>query len=442
MTCKANSIIIRGLLCVFVLYGGMIHDVGAQINDEIFLFDFEQLQLQPPLIENEEIKQAFVPLAGQISQIFRLWDEENFYNKTLLAKLVEFISSNRSDRTALTATLYLASYLSLSLNKFPQDSAIDSAVNQDAKIFYESVTIDFPDTWQGKYASTWVSQHNGQYEAEIEAEIATTKNVLLTFLEIENEPGFITFLEDLGIGEPAGVYLRKQIIYLELKRGNLENAEAELSMIQAQYPDASITKQLEQRIHSVYERQFDGGFSSRPPGELVSLLKNSIDFQKVKYATAGLGNLVIRWGLDSLHDTMREDIHTEMFTYIDRAISGDGAEQEDMIDLIYRLWHLAVPALLETLDHEAPERVAFAGDCLIYMRNEEIITAIIEKAHATEDEDKKAQLIDILSRMNEPCEPVMRFRECLDDTEAEELYQRLVVPALEALQVEEPTPTP
>jgi hypothetical protein len=142
---------------------------------------------------------------------------------------------------------------------------------------------------------------------------------------------------------------------------------------------------------------------------------------------------------------MREDIQTEIRTYIERAMTGDAAEQEEMIKLIYRLWHLAEPALLDTLDHENPEWVAFAGERLIYMKSEEIITAIIAKAQAAEaaeNDEKKAQLIEILSRMNEPCVPAMRFRECLDDAQAEELYQRLVVPALEALQAEEPTPTP
>ena len=96
-----------------------------------------------------------------------------------------------------------------------------------------------------------------------------------------------------------------------------------------------------------------------------------------------------------------------------------------MIDLIYRLWFLSVPALLETLDHTDPARVAFAGDRLLYMRNEEMITAIIAKARAATDETKK-----LLTRMNEPCVPVMRFRECLPDEQLQELYTRLVAPAL------------
>jgi crotonobetainyl-CoA:carnitine CoA-transferase CaiB-like acyl-CoA transferase len=78
--------------------------------------------------------------------------------------------------------------------------------------------------------------------------------------------------------------------------------------------------------------------------------------------------------------------------------------------------------------------VAFAGERLLSMRNEEIITAIIAKARAATDETKKAQFVGLLARMNEPCVPVMRFRECLPDEQLQELYQRLVVPALAELQ--------
>ena len=104
-----------------------------------------------------------------------------------------------------------------------------------------------------------------------------------------------------------------------------------------------------------------------------------------------------------------------------------------MTDLIYRLWSLAVPALLDALDSDDSTRIAFAGERLLYMRNEEIVMAMIEKARVASNDAKRAELVGLLTRMNEPCAPVMHFRECLPDEQLQELYTRLVAPALQEL---------
>jgi hypothetical protein len=223
---------------------------------------------------------------------------------------------------------------------------------------------------------------------------------------------------------------------MELKRGNIEAAEAEFALLKTRY-DASVADQFGTQIELVYEQLFDGDMHSLPNEEIVFILTSSQDEIEKRYAAAALGNLAM-WRTDPLQKSVIKGAHQEALKYIDRAIAGDETEKAAMIDLLYRLWQLAVPALLETLDADDADRVAFAGERLLYMKNEEIIIAIINKARATDDEEKKAQLVDILARMNEPCVPVMRFRECLDDVQAQELYERLVVPALEEFQASTP----
>ena len=270
--------------------------------------------------------------------------------------------------------------------------------------------------------------------------VANLMALLSTWLEIQDEPGFLQFFHRQGYTDPVEVVVRgTRILAVIQEKKNLVEAEEELAQLQEKFPDSQVTKELEKDMDRAYFNQFEGDLHTIPEERIFSLLTSSQDVLEVKQAAAALGNLAM-WKTLQMPKGGADIITNTVIGDIDRALSGDAVERDAMIDLIYRLWQLAVPALLETLDHENPDRVAFAGDRLLYMRNEEIITAIIAKARAAVDETKKAQLVGLLARMNEPCVPVMRFRECLPAEELHALSHRLVAPALAELTSVTPTP--
>jgi len=65
------------------------------------------------------------------------------------------------------------------------------------------------------------------------------------------------------------------------------------------------------------------------------------------------------------------------------------------------------------------------------MRNEEIITALVEKAENTTDPNKKKIMLFILSNMKEQRTTIVPGRDCLNASESEDLFTQLVEPVLD-----------
>ena len=98
------------------------------------------------------------------------------------------------------------------------------------------------------------------------------------------------------------------------------------------------------------------------------------------------------------------------------------------------MWHGAIPTLLEYADSKEPAVAELAIKCLILMRNEAIIKALIEKARSTEDEYTKAMAVFALKKMKEQRKSLIPGRKCLNEEGSRILYDKLVAPAIEGLE--------
>ena len=425
------------ILIAFLTFPGRLYGQGSQSN--AYSIDVEAIRLNPPLMSNAATQQEFDAFAERIPLCITP-TEGGGYNPPLLAEIVAFITAHPSDQAALSAKFYLGQFLYCAREKYrvEEKDEIFAAMTRDIATICHTIVEESPDSWQGKLAAHFTGDFLMPPDEAVF--VANLMAQLSTWLEIQDEPGFLQFFQRQGYTDPVEVVVRgMRILFAIEDEKNPVKAEEELARLKERYPDLQKTKELEQHIEWAYADQFDGGLHSIPENEILRLFTTSLDVLEVKQAAAALGNLAI-WKTLRIPKGGADIITNAVIGDIDRALSGDETERETMIDLIYRLWQLAVPALLETLDHENPDRVAFAGERLLYMRNEEIITAMIAKARAAVDETKKAQLVGLLARMNEPCTSVMRFRECLPAEELHALYQRLVAPALAELTSVTPTP--
>ena len=253
---------------------------------------------------------------------------------------------------------------------------------------------------------------------------------LLLDFQQEWDLHFLPFFEGIRFPIEKSIYVER--IGFAVDDGNFSEAEIALVQMKRTYPDDKDTLQAERYLENAYKRIFDGGLHNLPDEELLHRFMFPQNQLERLQASAALGNIA-KWG--SLHLVKKETLKITRSTtdFLDRAVFGNTEEQQEMTDLIYRLWSLAVPALLDALDSDDSTRIAFAGERLLYMRNEEIVMAMIEKARVASNDAKRAELVGLLTRMNEPCAPVMHFRECLPDEQLQELYTRLVAPALQEL---------
>jgi hypothetical protein len=116
------------------------------------------------------------------------------------------------------------------------------------------------------------------------------------------------------------------------------------------------------------------------------------------------------------------------------AKSPDANTRSEAQQQIERLWLAAVPTLVSNITPKDVTVSEMAVKSLILMRNESIVSNLIWEAKATTDEGRRQMLIFALSRMKEKRTSLIPGRACLDDRQSEELYSRLVVPALDALK--------
>lgn len=116
------------------------------------------------------------------------------------------------------------------------------------------------------------------------------------------------------------------------------------------------------------------------------------------------------------------------------AYEATAEDYEDAMLRVQGLWRLAAPALLPYLDSEDMAQVEFAAKALITMRDEAIVQAIIAQAKQAATPERKDLYLFLLSKMQERRVPVISGRTRIDTASSEDLYRRLVAPALRELQ--------
>ncbi len=113
-------------------------------------------------------------------------------------------------------------------------------------------------------------------------------------------------------------------------------------------------------------------FSFKENQELVKYLDVSNDKIEQRKAAYELGNRYIQDNYQPT-DVDKQIIKKAIDSYFDMAKSSDSNVREEGRFQIHRLWHLAVPTLLDYLKDDDLTKMELAAKSLILMRNEEII---------------------------------------------------------------------
>ena len=125
-----------------------------------------------------------------------------------------------------------------------------------------------------------------------------------------------------------------------------------------------------------------------------------------------------------------------MTEYISISKSPDLNDFEEANLQMQRLGQLAVPTLLQHLEHPDKHKADFAANMLIKLRTEEIIQTIISKAKATKDLRQKTMYKYIFMMMKNTYKPLVPNRTFMDEATTREVYARLVEPAIRELDKE------
>jgi hypothetical protein len=135
-----------------------------------------------------------------------------------------------------------------------------------------------------------------------------------------------------------------------------------------------------------------------------------------------------------LSDAEDRQIQQEAEKTLQMAKSPNPNEWSEAHLQIERLWRVAVPTLIAQLSNTNSTVAQLAADSLILMRDESTIKKLVAEAQTTKDQRMKQMLIFTLTQMKEQRDSIIPNRICLDSARSEELYNRLVVPALQALK--------
>jgi hypothetical protein len=177
----------------------------------------------------------------------------------------------------------------------------------------------------------------------------------------------------------------------------------------------------------------DEQFSTLTTSDAVVRLSRSKDAIERRKLAKVIGDRSIAGSLQ-LSEPEKEQLKQEVTNILHQAKSPDGNERAEARQQIERLWHAAAPTLIANVTTNDLTIAELAVKSLILMRDESIVNDLIREAKTTTDEGRRQMLIFAFSKMKEQSKPLIPGRECLDDNKSQELYSRLVVPALGALK--------
>lgn len=167
--------------------------------------------------------------------------------------------------------------------------------------------------------------------------------------------------------------------------------------------------------------------------EAVSRLSRSKDMIERRKLAQVIGDRSLS-GTLQLSEPEKEQVRHQVTNLLSQAKSPDPNQRAEARQQIERLWHAAAPTLIASISPREVTASELAVKSLILMRNEAIVNDLVRAAKSTADEGRRQMLLFALSHMKEHRESLIRGRACLGEKESDELYQRVVVPALESLR--------
>ena len=160
--------------------------------------------------------------------------------------------------------------------------------------------------------------------------------------------------------------------------------------------------------------------------------KDKIELRKVAKV---LGDREIA-GTLKLSDAEQAVIDTKVREYIKSLTDFYNVDYIEVHNQIIRLWHLADFELLRNIENPNPEIQGFIFNTLIEMRNERIINILVDKAKACQKPALKEMYLGTFRILNQDFEFNVPDRKCMDAQKTEEVFNRVVAPALKELSPE------
>jgi hypothetical protein len=181
-----------------------------------------------------------------------------------------------------------------------------------------------------------------------------------------------------------------------------------------------------------FPEELGENLTDTPKEELLRRLQTAKDKIELRKVANVLGDCEIA-GTLKLTESETAILDTKIRAYI--LVTGNFGSEDyaEIHSQIIRFWQLAVPELLRNLENTNPHVRAFAFNTLVQLRSENVVRIMINKAKACKDPNLKNMYIGTLGIMKQDEYLGIPNRACMDAKSSQELYDRLIAPALKEL---------
>ncbi|MBI3038158.1 hypothetical protein HYY75_03775 [bacterium] len=247
------SILVIGIL-FFLVKVTFAYD---KIVNSLLQFDFKTISLNSKMTENLLSKKLVSEANRKLSDLYKentSCNENIFFPKCvdLIKEFSEIISLNPNNRASLTLKFYLGTCLVLSHESFYKDMTNWEKIIEKALTIFNSISSEFPNTWEGKLSSTYNRNHFlAIIKNDVENQVFELRKLIPIYRELEKDAGFIEYLKIFNIKNPVEISVRDILIYKELELGHIEAAEQELKKVKGL---KNVTEHVLSRLEREIER--------------------------------------------------------------------------------------------------------------------------------------------------------------------------------------------
>ena len=195
----------------------------------------------------------------------------------------------------------------------------------------------------------------------------------------------------------------------------------ELDALMKKYPNRGV----------FFPEEFGEQLTDAPKEELLRRLqqpKDSIEMRKIAQV---LGDREMAGTLKlTPNETVIIDNRVRAYILQKADFYGHHPEVDDQI---LRFWDLAIPEMLRNLENPNLDIQGFVFNTLVRMRSERLVRIMINKAKACKDPHLKRMYVGTLGLMTQQEETDLPNRQCMDEKSSQELFDKLIKPALKEL---------
>ncbi len=160
-------------------------------------------------------------------------NKEVILNKAgeLIKSFSEFIRANPKNEASLTLTFYIGLALVFSQEVLRFQSDEWQATGSQAVRTFNFLSDSFPTSWEAKFGSLFTPEYlASRDERDCQAQVGILKRSIPIVRDLDMDQKFRTFLEVVyGDKGPFEASCRDHIIYLELRLGQIQDAEKDFA---------------------------------------------------------------------------------------------------------------------------------------------------------------------------------------------------------------------